>query len=414
MLGSRDLLRVVPVMFFATTLPFSVAGGTIGCVLVATAGVVSFAVLGARPPLPRAIVWSLAAFLAVHVIASLLSHPYPIHWHKIYEELWMKLLLVLVPFLLWEHVRLATLAVETMVVAASLVAVYAIYQHFAGMDLWRDEPLVEVGTRFQAMGFYGHHLSYGGSVLLLWTLALAWAAHTGIPRLRPRNWLPWVCVALLTCGLLWSYARSAQLGALAGAASLTVVLPRAKRWIAIGLLAVFLVGAATSEGVVDRFTEIAQSKSQPPEQRDPLQDESTRLNLWQSSLRGIAARPVLGFGLGNFGEMMADYRVEGFYENTAHAHSDYFMHAVNAGLLGLAAALALLATVTGWLWRRRLQAPRRWLLDGAVACQVAIGTAGLFQVYQTDDEVELTLYFLLGCALAVGLADRRPDALLED
>ena len=41
-----------------------------------------------------------------------------------------------------------------------------------------------------------------------------------------------------------------------------------------------------------------------------------------------------------------------------------------------------------------------WIVVGALAGHVALIVAGLAQVFQTDDEVEFTLYFVLACALA--------------
>jgi hypothetical protein len=61
------------------------------------------------------------------------------------------------------------------------------------------------------------------------------------------------------------------------------------------------------------------------------------------------------------------------------------------------------------LWKaRRAALPGTWILTAAVACQAGISVGGLFQVYQTDDEVEMLLYFLLGAAFA--LAARRQSS----
>ena len=100
---------------------------------------------------------------------------------------------------------------------------------------------------------------------------------------------------------------------------------------------------------------------------------------------------------------MSAHEVEGFYDTRAHAHNDYLMHAVNGGLLGLGAALALLMVSVAVLWRGRRRCPPEdaWIPLAGVATQVAFAVAGLFQVYQTDDEPELALYFLLGCGLAL-------------
>ena len=108
-------------------------------------------------------------------------------------------------------------------------------------------------------------------------------------------------------------------------------------------------------------------------------------------------------GPGNFDQLLAHYQVPGHYDNLAHAHNDLLMHGVNAGLPAVLAAVALLVATCGLFLRaaRRAQADVAWILYGALAVQVGITVAGIFQVFQTDDEVEMLLYFVLGCAVAL-------------
>ncbi len=139
-----------------------------------------------------------------------------------------------------------------------------------------------------------------------------------------------------------------------------------------------------------------------------VQKEVTRPNLWRSSLAGIADRPLRGWGQGNFDKMMQQHEVPGFYESRAHSHNDYLMHAVNAGLPGLAAALWLLVAVLVYLhtgWRRA--GSGSWVVAGAAGAQIAVAVAGFFQVFQTDDEPEMMLYFILGCGVAYLAGVRR-------
>ena len=210
--------------------------------------------------------------------------------------------------------------------------------------------------------------------------------------------LPPATAVLLLVALLLSFARSSMVGAVGGLAALVWLLrPRWRRWGLAGAVLAVALGAAVP-AVRIHFARFLESGNQ-----------QTRLNLWQSSLDGIGAHPWLGFGPGNFGKMMEDHGVEGFYDSRAHAHNDFLMHAVNAGLLGLLAALAVVGVTIWLLWRGRLRAREsRWLLHGGIVAQVAISVAGLFQVYQTDDEVEMVLYFLLGCAVACLPRRRRP------
>ena len=41
--------------------------------------------------------------------------------------------------------------------------------------------------------------------------------------------------------------------------------------------------------------------------------EPTRIKLWRSSAHGVADRPLLGFGQGNFDRMLEHYDIAGFY-----------------------------------------------------------------------------------------------------
>ena len=130
--------------------------------------------------------------------------------------------------------------------------------------------------------------------------------------------------------------------------------------------------------------------------------EQTRPNLWRTTLAGIAEHPWTGYGVGNFHDVLAAHEVAGLYESRAHAHNDLLMLAVTTGVpgawlfVGFAVAVGVAAVHAA-----RRAGPHAWIVIAALATHVALAVGGLFQVYQTDDEVELTLYFLLGCAFAV-------------
>jgi hypothetical protein len=64
--------------------------------------------------------------------------------------------------------------------AAFLISIYAIWQHYTGVDLWRhsNRALVDLplGDRsvYQSVGFFSHHLTFAHSYMML--VALPWAA----------------------------------------------------------------------------------------------------------------------------------------------------------------------------------------------------------------------------------------------
>ena len=217
---------------------------------------------------------------------------------------------------------------------------------------------------------------------------LAWLLFAPLSR---RRFLLVPALAVLGAALVWSYARSAFLGTMAGGLVLVFLARGPRRWAGLATLATGLGAALLIPPVRAHLYMLFEMKR-----------HVTRLNLWESSWHGIQARPLLGFGPGNFRALLDGYQVEGYYETLAHSHNDLLMHGVNAGIPGILAALLLLAT-TCWVFQRALKArpSGAWVLAGALAVQGGITIAGLFQVYQTDDEVEMLLYFILGCALAV-------------
>ncbi len=388
--------RFAPPWLMAATAAVSVgsAGAAAGCMMLG--GLIVATVERGRAPWPaRPVMLSLAALLAAYALATLLSRPYPTHWHKFAEESWIKLLLLAVPLLAGRDPARVERMMKLVVIMGAATAVYACVQHFTGIDAVRGRSLYRPEFGHVAVtGFYGHHLTYGGHVLIVLTLAVAWALDHDATG---RRWLP-LLIAVVAAALLWSYARSVWLGVAAGMLALMIMTGRRARLLMLPGMAAAVVALATpllrshALGILD------------------LERHATRLNLWTSSLRGIAANPLTGVGPGNFGAMMDRYMTPGHYDLHGHAHHDLLMHGVNAGLPAVAAALALLVTICVVLLRAaRRPGPGRWVLIGGVAVQVGITVAGFFQVFQTDDEVELLLYFVLGCALALAAARERAD-----
>jgi O-antigen ligase len=353
---------------------------------------------------PREILLALGALLLTHLLATALSAPAPLRWDKWGEELWLELLLVAVPVLVAGRPGVARAAALAVLAGGAAAALVATFQFLTGVDPIKDRHIASNVGFFIATGFTGHHLSYGGQAVLTLVMALAWLRQSLLEDarhlLRPALVLPLLACLLLGLGLVWSFARSAQLGALVAAVYLVATMPRRWRLVGLGSLALVAVLALALPPVHQRVAEAFTDEK-----------EVTRPNLWQSSLAGIKDRPLRGWGPGNFEAMMEQHEVPGFYEVKCHAHNDWLMFAVIGGLPGLAAAI--------WLWLATLRHLRRglrrlaepdlpagylraaWVIRGAVACQIALAVAGVFQVYQTDDEPEMLLYFLIGCGLAL-------------
>lgn len=381
--------RVWPLYLLAVAVPVSVsaAGIATGLVVLTALGVFLFD-RAARPRAVRPVALALGALLLVYFLATLLNTPH--QWHKFQEELWIKLLLVAVPVLLAGRPEHAARVLKTVLVVGGLAAVFAVWQHFSGQDPIRDRSLMR--TQFShptVVGFFSMHLSYAGQAMILLLMAAAHLVHG-----RPDRGTAAAAglTALLGTALVWTFARSALFGTTAGLIVLVSFARGWRRWLGLSAVAAGLATGLLLPTVRIHLARLLESGQ-----------NVTRLNLWRSSLEGLIAEPWLGYGPGNFGEMIYRHMVPGYYDTVCHAHHDLLMHGVNAGVPGVLAALAILVT-TVLIMVRALRRGSRWgwVFRGGIAVQAALTVAGLFQVYQTDDEVELLLYLVLGCC--VGLA----------
>ncbi len=391
----EEIIRFVPLLLLGLALSVSVTAGGIGVGLVYLAALGCLLYDRRRAVWPdRAVLGALLTLVGAYFLATLLAAPYPQHWNKFAEELWIKGLLVAVPLVAGGRRRLLRRVLIATLIMGTVAAAFAVAQNFLGMDPIRGRSIYRPEFGHTAVsGFFGHHLSYAGQILIFVLMTAAWWLA------ERRRWPVLGALGVMALALFWNYSRSAWLGAGAGLV-LLVFLTRGpeRRW-GLGAMGAFVLVVAAVGPVREHFLRIFH-----------WEQHLTRLNLWRSSLEGIAAEPLLGFGPGNFGALLAEHQVSGHYDTLAHSHNDLLMHGVNAGLPGIVAAVALLVVTCRLFWRAwRRGGADGWIFAGALAVQVGITVAGLFQVFQTDDEVEMLLYFLLGVAVALaGAGKSRP------
>ena len=114
-------------------------------------------------------------------------------------------------------------------------------------------------------------------------------------------------------------------------------------------------------------------------------------------------RPLLGWGYGNY----KTFR-QSFYDRypdadtTAHAHNDFLQTQVDAGIVGLAAFVALFVVVLrrGWRGYRGVVAePARSTTLAALLAIVGFLVGGLTQYNFGDAEVVIYLWFTVALLL---------------
>jgi putative inorganic carbon (HCO3(-)) transporter len=192
----------------------------------------------------------------------------------------------------------------------------------------------------------------GGAAGLAALAWLSWARRQGWARSQRRRWL-----------------------FLSGAAGLSfaAVLPLAYRWAA----------ARATLGMTGMLETVA-----------------FRFEVWRYALEAIADFPLTGTGLGAFRRVVLRlYPITAFPNpDVAHAHNVFLQLALDIGLPGLAAYLALLSTaaVVGWQWLRRAPDDRPVLAAGVLATLLAFHVFGLADTISLGAKPGLLFWWLLG------------------
>lgn len=378
---------------FAFFSPWSIAGAQTAVGVGLVAWLAKMILAGRVKLVHTALNLPILAYVATQAISVAFS-PYRILSLRALGEEW----LLLVFFLIVNNVegeekvrKLLTI----LIFVSTLVGLYAVWQHYTGMDLYRGGPLESRGNVFVSLGFFDHHLTFGGYAMLVFLLASALllaAKKWGLPRI-----LDFASPVVLGFALVFSYARSAWLGAMVGICALGFL--KGRKFfllLVLGVLLLCLLIFVIEPTSWDRVKEINLSKDRP---------ESTRLRLWQTSFNMIKDKPIWGIGLGNFSRLFDRYKVEGFYDTTCHPHNDFLNVAVNSGILGLLAYLSI------WVifLRFTLKSVRRKTKGGfgrsaqmaGMVAIVGLLFASLLQCYYTDAEVNMLIMFILGFTMVL-------------
>jgi putative inorganic carbon (HCO3(-)) transporter len=391
--GSRWSQKVVQgaILGFALFAPWSIAGAQACLGLGLLVWVARLIVRRHADFVLSPLGWPILALLGVELISALFA-PQKLTGLRSLRAEWIVLLF----FLVVSNVRRRQLIqriLDILVAVTALVCLYAIWQHFAGWDIYRDRPLRSAGSFFEATGVFGHHLTFGGFVMVVLLTAgclFFWGTE------GRRKALYGLASLTLGLALIFSYARSAWLGLLGGV--LAIGLLRGKKVLILGLIGILLLAGGA-------YLVLPSVRMQVGGVRDLFQDpmaKSSRLQMWSATLRIIRDHPLLGVGLGHVKTSLVAYGCDLGY---SHVHNDLLNVATNAGLLGLAAFL--------WVWVTflRLAAGCHGMSEGdrfarslaaaGFGLMIAFLVAGLFQCYYTDSEDGMILWFLLGLVTAI-------------
>ncbi|TKJ31570.1 MAG: hypothetical protein CEE40_00675 [Chloroflexi bacterium B3_Chlor] len=220
------------------------------------------------------------------------------------------------------------------------------------------------------------------------------------PLLSRRTMLLLAALAFaLTAGVfILTQSRSAYVGMAVGLIAFGV---SRSRWFLVALLVVavmasVLVWSVGVEGVIDSFLPVESGRI-----------AVGRLEIWRRAAYLMQDFPYTGVGLNMFpyvGDAMYPYPSQGLSARVPHAHNNFLQVAVDLGIPGLIAYLALLVAFCACAWRiyRHSQSrPLRLLTAGLFSGMLAHQVYGLTDAITLGAKPGFVLWIILGMVAAV-------------
>jgi len=278
-----------------------------------------------------------------------------------------------------------------------VLALFALIQGLAsnGKLYWLRTP------RFGGWiyGPYVNHNHYAGLMEMLLPIPLVFVFTRYGSGLRK-------VIAALAAGLMAStiFLSGSRGGMLAFAAQMTIfvaiLLRQRKAGRMVLIFSIFLVLAIGLLAWLGGGELVERLASIHSETRMDLSG-AMRIDIDHDALKMFEHKPILGWGLGTFGEVYPQFR--SFYTNffVDEAHNDYLQLLVETGALGFAAMLWFLITA----YRGAIKKLRNWTVDtnGAVALAAMLGITGILVHSFVDFNLQIpanaALFYVL-CTIA--------------
>ena len=272
-------------------------------------------------------------------------------------------------------------------VVSSVVAVYALWQHFNGWNYVTGQSLTPMGLFYRAEGFFSSCMTLAGFQLAIFSVV----GTIAISKLSPKpRWMWGLIPVLVGLSLVTTYTRGAWVAAII---VLVILLVRMKGWkqcwlwLAATVLIVIGVIFLMPE-TLGRLESAFQING------------SGRLSLWQGAVEMWRSHPWTGIGIGRFQEVFPTiYSGSGFVDSYCHAHSDPLNRLAETGIMGILGAVVLWGVIAwmGWrLWRVGNPSVRTVLGQAGAIGLLALWIAGWSQCYYTDAEVGAMWWFMVG------------------
>lgn len=302
-----------------------------------------------KPIVYHPISLSILLFLFWIFVSSITSSMPLVSFKYFFSKIWFIASLYFFPILLFRKDKNIKLFFALYVIAFAFVIIYTISNHLS-FGLYDKRA-----AHFVMQPFFNDHTSYG-AVLAMYIPILAGMLF--YPKMKS-YFKPFILMFLLlfSIALLLSYTRAAWISifGVLGLAILILLKVRLRYIILASIIGIGILFTYRVE-IIDKLSKNKQDSSE--ELSEHLKSVSNiatdasnleRINRWNSALKMLKERPVLGWGPGTYMFQYAPFQMSGDktiistnFGEVGNAHSEYISPLVEQGIPGLISFLLVI------------------------------------------------------------------------
>lgn len=299
---------------------------------------------------------------------------------------------------------------------ASVIAIYAVFQSFTGIDLLRpgsERAVQRLDVRheiqlWRSAGLFGSPMGYVYIAGMYSCLPLA-VTMLAPGEARKLRWFSIFTFLLIAASLVTTYVRGGWFAMLISYALMAWMTSRKLFWSVIG---------AFIAGFVLLFTFMIQFRERLMSLFDShYASNSDRMNLWKMNWRMVKDYPILGIGWGENEARACDPKF-GLDCNaspkpfTGHAHNNFIQSLAGTGFLGFAAYMIFISFFLWLNWRlwKKIPADLIWARSLALACfgaQIFLHIGGLTECNFKAGATNHNFMIVLGLVASLSVLEKK-------
>ena len=346
-------------------------------------------------------------FLAVVLLAPLVNTPEPYnYWDIIGRGRWVLLFIGLRYALLLTKVEPTEKIIRVVFYFACGVSVYALFQHFTGIDLLHETNIrieftgqTKPFPAHRSIGMFNSSMTFANSFAVFLSLPFAFFILAKKSDKKMRR-LASLTATLAGLAVFSTFTRSGWLGGVFGILACAFIYNR-KVFLGTVLAISFVVGLGVTfnPAIQTRFLTLFNPS---------YGSNSERVTMWKANYAIFKDYPLLGIGYWENERVVTDYYkklgiTDGF---GGHAHNNFFQFLSGTGLVGTLAFYLFCISLFIYSWRlwQLLRLEESWqrpFVLGSMGAQVALHFGGIGECTFKDAEINHQLMLIFAMTLAI-------------